>query len=223
MYRPSFVPSFFLIALFAGQVLAQSPEAADAQDRDLELEALKRELIDVTPGFYLSPILSLGYVAGETEIAQANINADFDGFLVRGGGAAGYQVDILRAELEVAVGHADIEIDDLNQKQDVTFLKFSANSFIDIPYDLSTLLPYDLPETLPYAGFGVGGIVVDFKGGDTDEGLIAEANAGLGIRLSPRWFVDAGYRLTYLPSIENQGADNEILLHGAEAKLRYRF
>ena len=221
MIRALLTTSSLGAIMLAGQAFAQTP--ADKSDQDRKLENLKRDLIDTTPGFYVSPIVSLGYVAGEAEVAQANLEVDFDGPLYRAGIAAGYQVKFLRVELELGIGHADLELDQLNRDQEVSYFKYGANTFVDVPYDVFEKLPYDLPEALPYVGFGLGGISVDFKGGDRDDGLLAEWTAGLGIRLSPRWFLDAGTRLTYLPSIENQGADNEIFLYGGEAKLRYRF
>ncbi|MGI9506033.1 MAG: outer membrane protein [Geminicoccaceae bacterium] len=233
--RLRLMPRLISAILSLGAVAAVHwAEVAIAQDQDLDLDVLKKDLIDATAGFYVSPILSLGYAAGDAEVDNV-ADIEFNGPIVRGGLSVGYQVEFLRTELEVAAAYLDLNVDvdaedginvnalDINDKQRAKYFKISANSLVDFPYDLAELVPYDLPETIPYAGFGLGGILVDFEDGDTDEGLLVEGLAGLGIRLSPRWFVDAGYRLSYTPSIESDGLDLEVLLHSAEAKLRYRF
>lgn len=226
---PRFGSAAFSIAAV---VAVLSAEPAIAQEPDRDLDALKKDLIDATAGFYISPILSLGYAAGDAEVENV-ADIEFNGPIVRGGLSLGYQVEFLRTEVEIAAAYLDLDVDvdsdidadvlGINDKQRAKYFKISANSLVDFPYDLAELVPYDLPETIPYAGFGLGGILVDFEDGDTDEGLLVEGLAGLGIRLSPRWFVDAGYRLSYTPSVESDGLDLEVLLHSAEAKLRYRF
>ncbi len=213
------------LAVFVSPAFAQTTETSEDEADLPSLEALKKGLIDTTPGFYLSPIVSLGYVAGDIDIVQQGfaIEDEFDGWLVRLGGALGYQNGPLRSELEVTFGHVEIELDELGQENEIDFYKFSALSFFDVPYDLSRLVIENGPETSPYFGIGIGGLGYDVKGGDSDITFVAEVLAGLGIRISPRLFVDGGYRWTYIPRLDNEGTESEISFDGVEAKLRYRF
>ena len=213
------------LAVFASPVLAQSTETPEPEADLPSLDALKKGLIDTTPGLYLSPIFSLGYVAGDVDFNQGGFSFEdeFDGWLVRLGGAVGYQDGPLRSEAEFTLGHVETELDQLDQENEIDFFKFSALSFFDVPYDVSKLVTENGPETSPYFGMGVGGLYYDVKDGDSDVTFVAEVLAGLGFRLSPRWFVDGGYRWTYIPRLDNEGAESEISFNGIEAKLRYRF
>ncbi|MEM8951015.1 MAG: hypothetical protein AAGA21_22955 [Pseudomonadota bacterium] len=211
--------------ILTGGAFAQTAEPADTDQELRSLESLKKDLIDSTSGFYLSPVFSFGYVAGDADIEEAGISIEdeFDGWILRFGGAAGYQTEFLRSEIELTAGRAEAELDILNENADINYGKLSALSFFDVPYDLSMLVGEGLPETIPYVGFGVGGLYYELDGADADLTFVAEVLAGIGVRLSPRWFLDGGYRWTYVPVLEDEVSESEVSFNSIEAKFRYRF
>jgi opacity protein-like surface antigen len=96
------------------------------------------------------------------------------------------------------------------------------NTYYDLPLNLGAFVDA-LPMITPYVGAGIGWVYLDFDEGEGDGGVVAQGTAGLGIRLSPHWTLDTGYRYFYLPRIESEGTDNEASAHSAEVKVRYRF
>ena len=197
--------------------------SADKGDLDDRLDSLKAELLDVTPGYYVSPLLSASVLTGELE--QNGVSLDFDGYLARAGAAVGYQVNPLRVELAATVGRAEIEIDVGDQTEDASITTYEAvlNTYYDLPVDLGAYVSASLPMITPYVGAGVGWVYLDSDDSEGDDGVIAQGTAGLGVRLSPHWTLDTGYRYFYLPRIEADGVDNESDSHSAEIKVRYRF
>jgi opacity protein-like surface antigen len=145
--------------------------------------------------------------------------------LARAGAAAGYQTGPLRVEIAATIGKSEIEIEVGDQSEDTKITTYDAilNTYYDLPVDLGSIVSASLPMITPYVGAGVGWTYLDFDEGEGDGGVVAQGAGGLGIRLSPHWTLDTGYRYFYLPRIESEGTDNEVSAHSAEIKVRYRF
>jgi opacity protein-like surface antigen len=205
---------------FAGRGEAQDSLPGD--DMNDRLDALRAELLDITPGYYVSPLLSASALAGTVE--QNGASLDFDGYLARGGVALGYQTDPLRVELAASVGRSHIEVSHDGQTDDLAMALYdlTLSVYYDLPVDLGAYVS-DSWVVIPYVGAGLGVAYVDPDGAEGDSTVVTQGAAGLGARLSPRWILDAGYRYYYLPRFESEGTDNEIAAHAAELKLRYRF
>jgi opacity protein-like surface antigen len=201
--------------------IGHAQDAAVGDDVDKQLQSLKAELLDVTPGYYVSPLISASLLTGTVE--TNGVSLDFDGYLVRGGVAVGYQVAPLRVDVAATAGRSEIEFDGLDEKTKITFYDVIMNTYYDLPVNLAAYIDPRLPMITPYVGGGLGWIYLDFDDGGGDGGVIIQGLAGLGVRLSPRWTLDAGYRYFYIPRIEADGTDNEAGAHSVEGRLRYRF
>ncbi len=193
-------------------------------------------LLDETPGFYVSPNLSASVFAGDLDINGEQV--DFDGYFVRGGAAAGYQLQNIRVEFDATIGNAELDftlpsalVDVFDDEESVFFVTATAGVYYDFDFRIDQLIAAGipaagryLPAIRPYIGGASGIIYVDFDNiGDDDIAYLANAMAGLGIRINPRLHVDLGYRLFYIPRTEPAGIDVEITAHTTEFRLRYRF
>jgi opacity protein-like surface antigen len=211
----------------ASHAAASAEPPPSANTTVSRLEALKSDLLDITPGLYVSPLLTGSYAVGTTDVGP--LSFDFDGYFVRAGAAVGYQERNLRLDLEPSIGFAQITIDDdVEQiggraKNDILFLTFTANVYYDFPIGIEKVVSDQLPAIKPYLGAGMGGIYLDVEDTGDDLALVSQAMAGVGIRVTPRSTFDLGYRLAYLPRVDVEPADFETLLHAIEVKLRYRF
>ena len=204
-----------------------------AQERDVtarptqdDLDVLKSGIIDLTPGYYISPVVSGAYLNGSAEINTVDI--DFQGYFTRFGLGFGYQNEHIRVALEPTIGFSEIRLEDdlgglIDNEDSIKFATFSANAYFDIPLNLTDFISNQGPETKPYIGAGLGAIYADFDNIGDDIGVINQVMTGLGIRLTPYTFVDAEYRLAYLPRLEPGAVNIESLFHTFEVKLRYRF
>lgn len=210
-----------------------SGDAPSARDRITDVKA---QLLDETPGFYASPTLSASAFAGDFDVAGQEV--DFDGYFVRAGGSGGYQLQNIRVELNATLGKAELDLSlpgalvgVLDDEESVFFVTVVASAFYDFDVRLDQLISARfpaagryLPATRPYIGGGSGLIYLDFDEIDDDDvAYLANAVAGLGIRISPRVHLDVGYRFFYIPRTEPGGLDLEITSHSADFKLRYRF
>ena len=201
----------------------QNTVSRPAQDK---LDALKSDIIDLTPGYYISPVLSGAYLNGSAEINAVDI--DFQGYFTRAGLGLGYQNENIRVALEPTIGFSEIKLEDdlgglIDENDNIKFATLSANAFLDLPFTINNFIGKQMPETRPYIGAGLGGIYADFDNIGDDIGVFNQAMTGLGIRLTPYTFVDAEYRLVYLPRLEPGAVNIETLFHTFEVKLRYRF
>jgi opacity protein-like surface antigen len=198
--------------------------SSDAASR---LESIKSNLLDLTPGAYISPLLTASYAVGTTDVGP--LSFDFEGYFIRAGAALGYQEHDFRLDLEPSVGFARTETDEAiaqiggSTKSNIKFATLTVNAYYDLPIDLGEIVSSELPAIRPYLGAGLGGIYLDVEDIDEDLALVAQAMTGLGLRIAPRSTLDLGYRLVYLPRVEIGGADLETVLHAFEVKLRYRF
>lgn len=231
--------SYFAISLLGLGLVTpltaqETPEdAPSTSDRLTDVKAL---LIDETPGFYVSPNLSASVFAGDFDVDGEEI--EFDGYFVRGGAAAGYQLQNIRVELDATIGNAELDLtlpdalaDAFEDKESVFFITATVGVYYDFDFRLDQLISSGIPAAAgylppirPYVGGASGLIYVDFEEiGDDDVAYLANAMAGLGIRINPRLHLDLGYRLFYIPRTEPAGIDVEITAHTTEFRLRYRF
>lgn len=109
-----------------------------------------------------------------------------------------------------------------NQQNDIITFDVVLNTFYDVPVDLGAYISDAMPEIRPYIGAGLGWTYFDPDAGASDTGISGQGAAGIGIRLSPHWTLDAGYRYFFFPRIEFDGLDSEPAAHTAEARVRYR-
>ncbi len=212
-----------LLSNFSVMALAQ--EANEPAPAPADLESLKSALIDATPGIYVAPVLSASYISGTSD--NAGVAIDFDGYLLLGGGAVGYELENVRLQVDAVLGTSQVEIDDNvpvlgGTDLDIFTVSFVGNAFYDLPIDIGKKISPNLPSIMPYVGAGLGWIYLDVDG-DSDDGLLTQAMTGLGFRITPRLTLDVGYRYLYIPRIAPQDIDSELDAHTAEARARYRF
>lgn len=221
----------FVSMLLASSCLVAFGAAAQETERTPSERAadVRASLLDEIPGFYISPLLSGAFLAGDADFNQFSL--DFDGYYLRAGAALGYQVEDVRLEVESGLGYAKTDSDlpaplagTMDSTEEILFVTLTGNAYYDFPAILEHQA-FGRPFTVrPYIGAGAGVIYADFDRLDDDAvGMIGQGMAGIGLRLSPRTHLDVGYRLVSLPRLEPGDADIEALFHTGEIRLRYRF
>ncbi len=191
-------------------------------------------------GFYLGGHLGAALLdEGQNDSSSGTFNTDYDpGF--GGWGVFGYDLGdryprIGRGRVELEVGYRSNDLKEVEFLEggiaaggDVSVLSFMANSFAE----------YDNPSRCtPYLGLGLGYAMVSLNDtttvfgplADDDDGVFAyQFGAGLGLALTERVTVDAGYRYFATTDAELVDAtgerfDAEYSSHNFSAGVRVRF